>query len=70
VYWDKHQLKEKEYFSKNYMDSVLILCDKSLSFDNKLSEPYTLKGRYYNEIGRPEQAIEEFDKAIKLNPND
>ncbi len=33
-------------------------------------KPHTLKGRYYSEIGKPEQAIEEFDKAVKLNPND
>ncbi len=70
VYWDIHSGKEKEYFSKKFMDSVLILCGKALSFDNKLSEPYTLRGKYYSEIGKPEQAIEEYDKAIKLNPND
>ena len=52
------------------MDSVLILTNIALSFDNQLSEPYTLRGRYYNEIGKPEQAVEDFDKAIKLNPND
>ena len=68
VYWDKHYWKE--YFSENFMDSVLILTKIALSFDNQLSEAYTLRGRYYNEIGKPEQAIEEFDKAIKFNPND
>jgi TolB-like protein/predicted Zn-dependent protease len=70
VYWDKHSFKEKEYLSENYMDSVLILANIALSFDNHLSEPYTLRGNYYSENGKPEQAIEEFDKAIKLNPND
>ncbi len=68
IYWDKHILKE--YFSKNFMDSILILTNIALSFDDHLSEPHTLKGRYYSEIGKPEQAIEEYDKAIKLNPND
>ncbi len=68
VYWDKHIWKE--YFSEDFMDSVLILTKIALSLDNQLSEAYTLKGRYYNEIGKPEQAIEEFDKAIKINPND
>ena len=70
VYWDKHSGKEKEYFSENFMDSVLILTNIALSFDDHLSEAYTLRGRYYSETGKPEQAIEEFDKAIKLNPND
>jgi TolB-like protein len=68
VYWDKHYWEE--YFSKNFMDSVLILTNIALSFDNQLSEAYILRGTYYSEIGKPEQAIEEFDKAIQLNPND
>jgi TolB-like protein len=70
VYWDKHLGKEKEYFSKNYLDSVLVLTNIAISHDAHLSEPHTLRGKYYNEIGKPEQAIEEFNKAIKLNPND
>jgi TolB-like protein len=68
VYWDKNFWKE--YFSESSMDSILILTNIALSFDNKLSEAYTLRGTYYSEIGKSEQAIEEFDKAIKFNPND
>jgi TolB-like protein/tetratricopeptide (TPR) repeat protein len=68
VYWDKHYWEE--YFSENFMDSVLILTNIALSFNNQLSEAHTLRGTYYSKIGKPEQAIEEFDKAIKLNPND
>jgi len=70
VYWDKHYFQEKEYLSENFMDSVLVLTNIAISRDSHLSEPYTLRGRYYSEIGKPERAIEEFDKAIKLNPND
>jgi TolB-like protein/Tfp pilus assembly protein PilF len=70
VYWDRHLVKEKEYFSKNFMDSVLILTSIALTYDDKLSEVYTLRGKYYHEIWKPEQALEEYDKAIKLNPND
>jgi len=68
IYWDKHYLKE--YFSDDFMDSVLILCDMALSFDNQLAEAYTLKGIYYSETGKPEQAVKEYDKAIKISPND
>jgi TolB-like protein len=67
VYWDKHYFQE--YFSENFMDSILILTNIALSFDNQYSEAYTLRGIYYNEIGKQEQAVEEFDKAIKFNPN-
>jgi TolB-like protein/tetratricopeptide (TPR) repeat protein len=69
VYWDMHS-SAKEYFSENYMDSVLILSDIALSFDNKLAEAYTIRGSYYYQIGKPEQAIKEFDEAIEFNPND
>jgi len=68
VYWNKHYFKD--YLSEDFLDSVLILCNIALSFDHQLSDAYTLKGIYYSEIGKPEQAIEEFNKAIKFNPND
>ncbi len=68
VYWNKNYYKE--YFSGNFLDSVLILADKALLYDDQLSEAYTIKGNYYNERTKKEQASEEFDKAIKFNPND
>jgi TolB-like protein/Tfp pilus assembly protein PilF len=68
VYWDKH--KFKDYLLENFQDSAIGLCDIALSFDHQLSDAYTLKGTYYSEIGKPEEAIEEFNKAIKFNPND
>jgi TolB-like protein/Tfp pilus assembly protein PilF len=67
VYWDKHYLKE--YFSENFMDSVLILTNTALFYNDQLDEAYTLRGNYYHEKGLPEQAIKEFDKALKINPN-
>jgi TolB-like protein/tetratricopeptide (TPR) repeat protein len=68
VYWNKHYWSE--YFSENFQDSTLSLTNIALSFDDQLSEAYTLKGTYYSETGKREQTIEEFDKAIKFNPND
>ena len=68
IYWDKNY--HREYFSEDFMDSVRILCDIALSYDDQLAEAYTLMGTYYSETGKPEYAVKEFDKAIKLNPND
>jgi TolB-like protein len=68
VYWAKHFRKE-EYFSKSFMDSVLILSDIALSLNGQLDEAYTIKGRYYYEKGLLEQAKKEFDKALCINPN-
>jgi tetratricopeptide (TPR) repeat protein len=68
VYRGKHGADQ--YLSKNYIDSVLILCNKALSFDNQLSEAYCYRVTYYLAVGKSEQAIEDLDKAIKLTPND
>jgi TolB-like protein len=68
VYWAKHYWEE--YFSKNFLDSVPYLCDIAISIDPQLSEAYTIKGNYYGEKGDNKQALENFDKAIKFNPND
>jgi TolB-like protein len=68
VYWDKHYWES--YFSENFLDSVLILADKALSFNPQLSDAYTVRGDYYRANDRNEQSISEYDKAIKLNPND
>jgi TolB-like protein len=67
VYWDKHY--SKEYFSENFMDSVLFFTKVALSYNDQLDEAYTIRGNYYYEKGLPEQAIKEFDKALKINPN-
>jgi TolB-like protein/AraC-like DNA-binding protein len=69
VYWDMHW-NVREYFSENFMDSVLILENRALSLNSQLSESHTYKGLYYYFIGKPDLATEEFDKAIKINPND
>jgi len=68
VYWNKNYWRE--YFSENFMDSVLILADIALSFNDQLSEAHTLRGGYYAMTGKSEQAEKEYDKAIKYNPND
>ncbi len=68
VYWDKRFYPD--YLSENFMDTVPVLCNTALSFDKQLSEAHTLKGAFYSQTGKWELAGEEFDKAIKSNPND
>jgi tetratricopeptide (TPR) repeat protein len=48
---------------------MLILADIALSFDDQLAEAYVIRGDYYELNYEKEQAINEYDKAIKLNPN-
>jgi TolB-like protein len=67
VYWDKHYWST--FFAKNFLDSVLILTDIALSYDDQLAEAYSLKGDYFMANGNSSQALEEYDKALKINPN-
>lgn len=68
VFWRKHYWET--YLSESFLDSVFILVNKALSNDDQLAEAYTIKGNYYFERGLPELAINEYDKALKYNPND
>jgi TolB-like protein/AraC-like DNA-binding protein len=70
IYWDKYHNKSETYFAENYLDSVLILCNVALSYDNHLGDAYILKGKYYRDNNKPEEAFREYDEAISLNPND
>jgi TolB-like protein/Tfp pilus assembly protein PilF len=67
IYWGRNYYKE--YFSQNFLDSVLLLSDKALSFDDDLPDAHFIRGMYFKEKGNYKQALEEFDKTIKLNPN-
>ncbi len=68
VYLNKNYWKD--FFSENYLDSVLILANLALSHDDQLAEAHFVKGAYYEVMGLQTKAIEEYDKTIKLNPND
>lgn len=68
VYWDRNYWSE--YFSEKFMDSVLILTNKALSIDDQLSEAYIVRGNFYYTKGLTEKAVEEYDKALKYNPNE
>ncbi len=58
-----------DLFSKNYLDSVLILSNRALSYDDHLPEAYFVQGAYYNAKGMKNKALEAYNKTIELNPN-
>jgi len=67
VYWAKNY--SEEIFSENFMDSVLVLANKALSYDNNLAEAYSLRGRYYRYKGDYDRAIKEYEKTLDINTN-
>lgn len=72
IMWDKNvQIPMvKNQYLENFTDSILILANRAIDYDSQLAEGYRLRGTCYLETGKIEQASEEFDKAIKLDPND
>jgi TolB-like protein/Tfp pilus assembly protein PilF len=67
VYYTKHFYES--YYSENFLDSVLVLADLALSYDDHLADAYYTRAKYYLQIGKTEQAIKAYDKALKYNPN-
>jgi TolB-like protein/AraC-like DNA-binding protein len=45
-----------------YLDSMFLLANTALKYDNKNEEAYIIRGSYYSVNGSPEQAIDEYDK--------
>jgi TolB-like protein len=68
VYYVKNYWSD--YSHQNSLDSVLILADRALSYDENLSGAYFVKGNYFLLNGLKEDALKQFDKALELNPND
>jgi TolB-like protein/Tfp pilus assembly protein PilF len=69
VYWYQLGRKWEGIRPDNCLDSVLIMANLGLKYDDKLVDGYILRGDYYTHSGNRELAIEEYDKALKLNPN-
>lgn len=67
VYRDKNYYKE--YFTEDFLDSVIFLTNRAVELDNQLAEAYNLRGIYYFDKGNFEQALKELDTALKYNPN-
>jgi TolB-like protein len=57
------------FFKENFLDSCLLLANIAISIDNKLDEAYFIRGAYYQVNGHIEEALGNFDKALKINPN-
>jgi TolB-like protein/AraC-like DNA-binding protein len=68
IYWEKYYWKT--FLSDNFLDSVIILTSKSITFDGQCAEAYYLRGAGYVQLNKPTEANNDLDKAIKYNPND
>jgi len=67
AYYDRYYWPD--FFKENFLDSCLILADIALSIDDNLDEAYFIKGKYYRQNGNIEEALNNYDKTLKINPN-
>ena len=67
AYWNRYYYET--YFKENFLDSCLILAEKALSYDDQLDEAYYLKGQYSRVNGYSVEALNNYDKALEINPN-
>jgi TolB-like protein len=67
IYFERYSWKS--FYKKNFLDSCIMLADKALSFDDQIEEAFYTKGLYFEERGSINDAFENFDKALKINPN-
>jgi TolB-like protein len=67
AYYDRYYYPN--YFKEGFLDSCRILADTALSYDDQLDEAYYLKGEYYYNNGKIEEALDNLDEALKINPN-
>lgn len=67
AYWNRHYYPD--YFEKNYLDSCLALSEKAIKYDDQLDEAYFIKGEYFKVTGQPEEALDNYDRALDINPN-
>ena len=59
----------KNFLKADFQDSVFLLANKALTFDNRCAEGYYYRGLTFRESGKSMEALKELDKAIQLNSN-
>jgi len=57
------------FFKENFLDTCLYFSDRALGIDDQLAEAYYLKGLYYIQNGDIKEALDNYDKALIVNPN-
>ncbi len=55
------------FYDADYMDSLLILTNKALEFDNNYWPGYLGRGEYYSITGRQDQTIKECLRSLEIN---
>jgi TolB-like protein/class 3 adenylate cyclase len=68
IYFNANLLKQLQY--ENYMDSVVIWCNRALEANPNAAGPHVVMGYYSLNTGKDEEAKKYFEKARELAPNE
>ncbi len=68
-YWHENYNRTSELISRNYMDSVKILCEKAIEINPNSVEAHWLLGGYYFNRDQKKYGQELFAKSLKFDPN-
>jgi len=68
IYFNANWLQQLQY--ENYMDSLVLWCNKALAGNPDAAGPYIVLGYYLLNTGKDEEAKKHFEKARELAPNE
>jgi len=58
-----------DYYKSDYLDSMNILADKALAYDDQLADAYFIQAIHAHELGNSEKGLELLHHVLDLNPN-
>ena len=64
AYWHGYKADR----GKEWLDKAKLNCEKALNADQKLAEGHTCLGNIYNDTGKYEEAVAEFQRAFSADP--
>jgi tetratricopeptide (TPR) repeat protein len=67
---DPHFTKGYELYHEGMMDEALVELDESAKVNPDISETYLIMGDIYERRRMFDEALREYEKALKLSPND
>jgi len=64
-----NKYSSEDYLSENWLDSVILFCNKALHYDNKEFWAYRIRGDCYRNLGIPDKALDDYESSLKFNPS-
>ena len=64
-----HKYENSSMPQSSYIDSVRKFLNKALVYDDQDAGAYNLRGYYYRMIGENKLALDDYNRALELNPN-